>query len=98
MTKLCKCKHPKTHHKMLGGGVRGYGIGSHPPEPHWCLKCGCRLFRSEKCVCTKITGSCTLGNNVIVCRCRWECAGFDGRKLGYGNCTPQKCACGTRKV
>jgi hypothetical protein len=93
MTKLCKCGHKTTEHHYRSGGVRGYGIGSYSPEPVECNKCKCKLFRSEKCVCTKITDSCTLGNNVIVCRCRWECVGFDGRKLGYGNCTPEKCAC-----
>ena len=87
MTKLCKCGHPKSHHKMLGGGVRGNGIGSYPPEPHWCLKCdNCKLYRSEKCTCTVITECCTLGRNLIICKCRYGCRGF-------GKCTTKKCIC-----
>ena len=95
MTKYCKCGHPKSHHKMLSGGVCGNGIGSFPPEPHWCLKCdNCFFYVPIICVCDLGRPEPHYTGKVLdQCGCIYGCVGFDRSDRGFGNCTPEKCAC-----
>ena len=107
MTKLCKCGHPKSQHQAYTvwiSAIYNRLSGSAGVDRGNCLTCGvknqfkinakavCPHYIPISCVCTEVRKGTTLGDGIF-CGCINGCVGFDRRDRGFGNCTPEKCAC-----